>query len=127
MVNVLLVAAGGAIGAAARYLAGLWIVARLGAGFPWGTFFVNITGSFLIGIILVLVEGGTLPAGARLFLAVGVLGGYTTFSSFSYETLQLLAGGGSVGPVLFNTFGQLLAGLLAVYLGVVCGRALGGI
>ncbi len=124
---MLLVAAGGAIGAAARYLAGLWIVARLGAGFPWGTFFVNATGSFLIGIILVLVEGGTLPAGARLFLAVGVLGGYTTFSSFSYETLQLLAGGGSVGPVLFNTFGQLLAGLLAVYLGVVCGRALGGI
>ena len=127
MVNVLLVAAGGAIGAAARYLAGLWIVARLGAGFPWGNFFVNATGSFLIGIILVLVQGGALPAGARLFLAVGVLGGYTTFSSFSYETLQLLSGGGSLGPVLFNAFGQLLVGLLAVYLGVVCGRALGGI
>ena len=124
---MLLVAAGGAIGAAARYLAGLWIVARLGAGFPWGTFFVNVTGSFLIGIILVLVQGGALPAGARLFLAVGVLGGYTTFSSFSYETLQLLSGGGSLGPVLFNAFGQLLVGLLAVYLGVVCGRALGGI
>ena len=127
MVNVLLVAAGGAIGAAARYVAGLWIVARLGAGFPWGTFFVNVTGSFLIGIILVLVQGGALPAGARLFLAVGVLGGYTTFSSFSYETLQLLSGGGSLGPVLFNAFGQLLVGLLAVYLGVVCGRALEGI
>lgn len=123
----MLVAAGGAIGAAARYLAGLWIVARLGADFPWGTFFVNVTGSFLIGIILVLVQGGALPAGARLFLAVGVLGGYTTFSSFSYETLQLLSGGGSLGPVLFNAFGQLLAGLLAVYLGVVCGRALGGV
>ncbi len=124
--NVLLVAAGGAIGAAARYLAGLWIAASLGAGFPWGTFFVNVTGSFLIGIILVLVEGGALAPGARLFLAVGVLGGYTTFSSFSYETLQLLAGGGSAGPVLFNVFGQLLVGLVAVYLGVVCGRALGG-
>ena len=124
--NVLLVAAGGAIGAAARYLVGLWIVSRLGTGFPWGTFFVNATGSFLIGIILVLVEGGALPAGARLFLAVGILGGYTTFSSFSYETLQLLACGGNVGPVLFNAFGQLLVGLLAVYLGVVCGRAFGG-
>lgn len=123
---MLLVATGGAIGAAARYLAGLWIVTRFGAGFPWGTFFVNITGSFLIGIVLVLVQAGTLPAGARLFLAVGVLGGYTTFSSFSYETLQLLAGGGSMGPVLFNAFGQLLVGLVAVYLGVVCGRALGG-
>jgi fluoride exporter len=126
--NVLLVATGGAIGAAARYLAGLWIAARLGASFPWGTFFVNVTGSFLIGIVLVLVEGDTLPAGARLFFAVGILGGYTTFSSFSYETLQLLAGGGNVvGPVLLNTLGQLLAGLLAVYLGVVVGRALGGV
>jgi CrcB protein len=126
VVNVLLVAAGGAIGAAARYLAGLWIVARLGAGFPWGTFFVNVTGSFVIGIVLVLVEEGTLPAGARLFLAVGILGGYTTFSSFSYETLQLLAGGGNPGPVLLNTLGQLLAGLMAVYLGVIVGRVLGG-
>jgi CrcB protein len=124
--NVLLVAAGGAIGAAARYLAGLWIAARFGAGFPWGTFFVNVTGSFVIGIVLVLVEGGTLPAGARLFLAVGILGGYTTFSSFSYETLQLLAGGGALGPVLLNTLGQLLAGLMAVYLGVIVGRVLGG-
>jgi CrcB protein len=101
-------------------------VARLGAGFPWGTFFVNVTGSFLIGIILVLVEGGELPPGARLFLAVGVLGGYTTFSSFSYETLQLLGGGGNLGPVLLNTLGQLLTGLLAVYLGVIVGRVLGG-
>ena len=101
-------------------------MARLGAGFPWGTFFVNVTGSFVIGIVLVLVEGGTLPAGARLFFAVGVLGGYTTFSSFSYETLQLLAGGGNLGPVLLNTLGQLLIGLLAVYLGVIVGRVLGG-
>ncbi|MDQ3589939.1 MAG: fluoride efflux transporter CrcB [Actinomycetota bacterium] len=125
--NVLLVAIGGGLGAAARYLAGVWIVALLGAGFPWGTFFVNVTGSFLIGIVLVLVEGGTLPAEARLFFAVGILGGYTTFSSFSYETLQLVNGGGNVvGPVLFNTLGQVLTGLLAVYLGVVVGRVLLG-
>jgi CrcB protein len=125
-VNVLLVAIGGAIGAAARYLAGLWIAARFGAGFPWGTFFVNVTGSFLIGIVLVLVERGTLPGEARLFLAVGILGGYTTFSSFSYETLQLV-NGGDIRPVLLNAFGQLFVGLLAVYLGVVFARALGGI
>jgi len=125
-VNVLLVAIGGAIGAAARYLAGLWIAARFGAGFPWGTFFVNVTGSFLIGIVLVLVERGTLPSEARLFLAVGILGGYTTFSSFSYETLQLL-NGGDIRPVLLNVFGQLFVGLLVVYLGVVFARALGGL
>ncbi len=124
--NVLLVAIGGAIGAAARYLAGLWIAARFGADFPWGTFFVNVTGSFLIGIVLVLVERGTLPGEARLFLAVGILGGYTTFSSFSYETLQLV-NGGDIRPVLLNAFGQLFVGLLVVYLGVVFARALGGI
>jgi CrcB protein len=55
--NVLLVAAGGAIGASLRYLAGVWLASRLGADFPWGTFFVNVTGSFLIGVVLVLVEG----------------------------------------------------------------------
>lgn len=124
--NVLYVALGGAIGAAARYLAGLWLAALLGAGFPWGTFFVNVTGSFLIGIVLVLVQAGTLPAEARLFLAVGILGGYTTFSSFSYETLQLLDGGDMM-LVLLNTLGQLLTGLLAVYLGVIFARALGGV
>ena len=123
--NLVLVAIGGGLGAAARYLAGLWIVARLGAGFPWGTFFVNVTGSFLIGIVLVLVEAGTLSAEARLFLAVGILGGYTTFSSFSYETLQLV-NGGDVVPVLFNTLGQLLSGLLAVYLGVIFARGVVG-
>src|SRR5215210_1088015 len=120
--SLLYVALGGAIGAAARYLAGLWIAAYLGAGFPWGTFFVNVTGSFLIGIVLVLVERGTLPAEARLFLAVGILGGYTTFSTFSYETLRLLAAG-DAGGVLLNALGQLLIGLLAVYLGVVFARA----
>ena len=123
---MLLVAAGGAIGAAARYLAGLWIVARFGAGFPWGTFFVNVTGSFVIGIVLVLVERGTLPAEARLFVAVGICGGYTTFSSFSYETLQLL-NGGDAGPFLLNVFGQVFFCLLAVYLGVVAARSFGGI
>ena len=123
---MLLVAAGGAIGAAARYLSGLWIAARFGAGFPWGTFFVNVTGSFLIGIVLVLVERGTLPAEARLFVAVGVCGGYTTFSSFSFETLQLL-NVGSTGPALLNVLGQVVLCLLAVYLGVVFARALGGI
>lgn len=123
--NVLLVAAGGAIGAAARYLVGLWLAARLGPDFPWGTFFVNVTGSFLIGIVLTLVEGGTLPAGARLFLAVGIMGGYTTFSSYSYEALALITDGEMVKAFVY-VFGQLLLGFFGVYLGVVVGRVLGG-
>lgn len=123
--NVLYVALGGAIGAAFRYLVSDWMGAWLGPDFPWGTLFANISGSFLIGIVLALVEGGTLPAGARLFLAVGVLGGYTTFSSFSYESLGLITDGNML-LALLNTLGQLAAGLIFVYLGVALGRVIGG-
>jgi fluoride exporter len=124
--RVLLVALGGAIGASSRYLLGMWIQTRVGSDFPWGTFVINVTGSFLIGIVLGLVNAGTFSAEARLFLAVGVLGGYTTFSTFSYETLELLADG-NIQAFLFNAIGQLVAGLLAVYLGIVLSRGLGGV
>jgi CrcB protein len=123
--NVLYVALGGAIGSAARYLVGAFIANRFGPDFPWGTVIVNVSGSFLIGVILSLVGGGQLPAGARLFLAVGVMGGYTTFSTYSNETLQLIQGG-EFGAATFNALGQVVAGLVGVYLGVVLGRALGG-
>lgn len=126
MTRVLLVALGGALGASARYLLGMWIQTRLGSDFPWGTFIINVTGSFLIGVVLGLVNAGTLSAEARLFLAVGVLGGYTTFSTFSYETLELL-GDGNIQAFLFNALGQLVAGLFAVYLGIVLSRGVGGI
>ena len=124
--NLLLVALGGAIGASARYLVGAFVANRFGPDFPWGTFIVNVSGSFLIGVILSLVGGGLLPAGARPFLAVGVMGGYTTFSTYSHETLQLMQGG-EFGAATFNILGQVVAGLAAVYLGVVLGRALGGV
>jgi CrcB protein len=124
-VSLLYVALGGAIGASARYLVSGWMGAWLGPGFPWGTFFANVSGSFLIGVVLVLVEGGSLPAGARPFLAVGILGGYTTFSSFSYESLGLITDSG-ISLTLLNTLGQLALGLVFVYLGVVVGRLLGG-
>lgn len=124
--SLLYVALGGAIGASARYLVGGWMGAWRGPNFPWGTFFANVSGSFLIGVVLVLAEAGSLPAGARAFLAVGVLGGYTTFSSFSYESLGLLTDSG-VLLMLLNTLGQLALGLVFVYFGVVFGRLLGGI
>ena len=92
------------------------------SGFPWGTFIVNVSGSFLIGVVLSFVGGGLLPAGARPFLAVGVLGGYTTFSTYTHETLQLIQDG-ELGAAAFNTLGQVVAGLIAVYL-VVLSRAL---
>ena len=123
--SLLYVALGGAIGASARYLVTGWMTAWFGPDFPWGTFFANVSGSFLIGIVLVLVDGGSLPAGARPFLAVGILGGYTTFSSFSYESLDLLTDSGLL-LTLLNTLGQLILGLVFVYLGVVVGRLIGG-
>jgi CrcB protein len=117
LVRVALVGLGGALGAVARYLLGTWIATRVSPDFPWST--------FLIGIVLGLASAGQLSNEARLFLAVGVLGGYTTFSTFSYESLELLADG-SMRAFLLNTLGQLSCGLIAVYLGLVVSRLLGG-
>ncbi len=124
--NTLLVAIGGAIGAAGRYLIGGWVQSLAGTGFPLGTFFVNATGSLVIGIILGLSERGALSGQARLLLAVGLMGGYTTFSSFSYDNLGLLQAG-EVARVVMNMAGQLAIGLFAAYLGVVIARAIGGL
>lgn len=124
--NVLLVAIGAAVGGVARYLIGGWLASLLGPDFPWGTVFVNVTGSFVIGVVLVLAQGGALPAGARPFVAVGILGGYTTFSTYSYETLELIIDGNYEVAVI-NVFVQLVLGLIGVYLGVVLGRLIGGV
>lgn len=117
--NLLMVALGGALGAGSRYMLGGWLHAQLGSGFPWGTFAVNILGSLAIG--LVLSGRGGLSTGASLFLATGVLGGFTTFSAFSYDTLQLLSRG-AVGVSLLNALGQLTAGIAAAYLGFLASR-----
>lgn len=121
MLNVLLVAGGGALGSAARYLLNGFVQGRMGPHFPWGTILVNVTGSLFIGFILGLFQSGDISSEARLFFAVGLLGGYTTFSTFSHDTLGLLATG-TLAPVLLNTLGQVIAGLMAVYLGLVIAR-----
>ncbi len=89
--TVLWVGLGGFLGANLRYLLGRAIVERYGAAFPWGTLAINLTGAFLIGVIaewLLLRED--VPASWRLFLVIGVLGGYTTFSSFALEIVALM-------------------------------------
>jgi fluoride exporter len=110
----------------ARYFASTWFAGRAGATFPWGTLAVNLAGSFLIGILVTMAdEKGTIGPGARLFLVVGFLGGFTTFSSFSIETWRL-AEGGDLIPALLNVLGSVTLGLTAAVLGVALGRALEG-
>lgn len=120
MNRLLLLALGGALGTLARYGLNGLIAARVPT-FPLGTMVVNITGCFVIGLITPLA----LRTEWRLFLIFGFCGGYTTFSSFGIQTLEL-ARDGQWLHVAGNVLGSNLLGLLAVYLGWVCGRALHG-
>ncbi|HET7923777.1 MAG TPA: fluoride efflux transporter CrcB [Rhodanobacteraceae bacterium] len=117
--TVLWVALGGALGSVARYAFSGIAVRWLGADFPYGTLFVNVTGSFAIGLLAALVASDGRPlvgADARAFLLVGVLGGFTTFSSFSLETLNL-ARSGALGLAVLNVAGSVVLCLAAVSLG----------
>ena len=94
MDKYLVVLAGAGLGGLARYVGGTWIMEKYGGRFPLGTFIINITGSFLIGVLMTLfLERWQPNHNWRLFLVVGVLGGYTTFSSFEYETYQSVRDG----------------------------------
>ena len=123
--NLLLVVLGGGLGAGGRYLLGSWLHLQLGNGFPWGTFAVNALGSLLIGVVFALAQSRSISPDATLFLTVGVLGGFTTFSAFSLETLRLITNG-DLAVSLLNAAGQLSVGLLAVYLGFVAVRVFSG-
>ncbi|TMM14316.1 MAG: fluoride efflux transporter CrcB [Actinobacteria bacterium] len=124
MRTALAVAAAGALGALARYgLEGL-VSRRAPGAFPWGTFAVNITGAFLLGFVFtVMTEQLTVAPWIRGAVTIGFLGAYTTFSTLSFETYRL-AEDGALGLAAANALGSLAAGLTAVYLGVVAGRAL---
>lgn len=94
METVLYIAALGAMGCLSRYLLSNWVYGKLGRAFPYGTFAVNIIGSFILGLIMELGMHGTLiPSNLRMGLTVGFCGGLTTFSTFSYETFRLLEDG----------------------------------
>jgi fluoride exporter len=121
----LLISLGAVLGANARYLVGLWSVDRFGAGFPMGTLLVNATGSFVLGFLVTALEGRLpLPSDLRFFLGVGFLGAYTTFSSYTVETLLLLREG-SVLTGVINMITNNVAGLAAALLGVFLARWIG--
>jgi CrcB protein len=113
----LLVLAGAGLGGLARYISGAWIMARYSGRFPMGTFLINVSGSFLIGLLMTLFTERWAPHPHwRLFLVVGFLGGYTTFSSFEYESFQAMREGARWVGLLYVT-GSVALGYLGVWLG----------
>jgi fluoride exporter len=118
----LLILAGGGAGSLLRYVAGSAIMARYGSRFPLGTLAVNITGSFLIGVLMTLFTERYQPhANLRLLLVVGFLGGYTTFSSFEWETYAAVREGG-FWMGLSNVVGSVGLGYVAVWVGALLAR-----
>jgi len=124
MRTVIAIAVAGALGALARYgLEGL-VSRRLPGAFPWGTFVVNVSGAFVLGFVFTaMTEQLTTAPWIRGAIMIGFVGAYTTFSTFSFETYRLLEDG-ALGIAAANALGSVAAGLGAVYLGVVTGRAL---
>ena len=119
MDRYLVVLAGAGLGGLARYVAGTWIMTKYGGRFPLGTFVINITGSFLIGVLMTLLTERMHPhPNWRLFLVVGVLGGYTTFSSFEYESFQAVRDGARWMGLLYMG-GSVLLGYCGVWLGTL--------
>lgn len=122
--NYLIIGIGGFIGAVARYMIAVWIGERWSHNFPLGTFIINITGSFLIGLLMVLfTERYLVNPQWRLFLVVGFLGAYTTFSTFEFETGALLKDSEWLFAML-NVVLSVVVGFIALKLGEVIAKSL---
>jgi len=122
--SILIIGAGGFLGAIARYLVSLWISQKWGRSFPLGTFVVNVSGSFLIGFLMSLfAERLMLNPQWRMFFIIGFLGAYTTFSTFEYETGALLRDGEWLVASM-NVILSVLAGFAALKLGEGAARIL---
>jgi CrcB protein len=118
----LAVAVGGALGSMARFAVGTWVAAGLGSRFPYGTLLVNLLGCLLMGLLVVLIdERWAVPPQWRAFALVGLLGGFTTFSSFSLEAYTLLRTQQWLAALLYVA-GSLLLGLLALAVGIALAR-----
>jgi CrcB protein len=119
MTTALLVIAGAVVGAPLRYLTDRLVQSRHDTGFPWGTFTVNVVGSFVLGLTL----GGTASPQVVALVGTGFCGSLTTYSTFGYETVQLAAGGSRLFATLYSV-GSVLAGLGAAGLGLAVGATL---
>lgn len=126
MGRFLLICAGGAVGTGARYLVALFALRVLGPAFPWGTLVVNVAGSFLLGAIMhVGLTTEWISPALRLALTTGLVGGFTTYSTFNYETLGYLRDG-AVGLALLNVGATLVLCLGAGWAGLLVARAMVG-
>ena len=123
MYNVLLVALGGGLGAALRHGVNLVALRLLGPNFPWGTFTINIAGSLAMGIFIeLLARRFSGSEGLRLFVATGILGGFTTFSAFSLD-FAVLWQRGEVFPALLYALGSVIVSIVALFLGLWLARS----
>ncbi len=120
-----LIGTGGFLGANVRYFLGEWLKAKIGSAIPWQTMIVNVSGAFVIGFFLALALRENWNPNWRLFLAVGVLGGYTTYSTFAVEGLDLLSNK-LYGWGLFYILGSAVFTVLAAWIGRAVGRAFVG-
>ena len=119
---LLAVAIGGAAGAVSRYLTSQWIYSALGKSFPFGTLFVNFSGSFIAGFLTILfIERLNVVPELRALVLIGFLGSFTTFSAFSYETVSLIASGDYIKAAT-NIFISLFICIIACWFGILLGR-----
>lgn len=126
MARLFWICLGGAIGSGARYLLSGWVLDRFGPAFPSGTLAVNTLGSFLLGALMFLgVEAGMLSPTLRLALTTGVMGGFTTYSTFSYETMRYLQDG-AWALALLNVLVTVVGCLAACFLGWAAAQLLAG-
>jgi fluoride exporter len=122
--TLLIVGTGGFIGSVMRYLVQFYIEKSMSSTFPLGTLIANIAGSFIIGMVFALAEKGNLMSSEwRIFLTVGICGGFTTFSAFAYNNFTMIKEH-SLGQLFINIGGNLFFGILAVYLGIIFIRAI---
>jgi CrcB protein len=120
----IIVGIGGALGSVLRFWVGSYIGGRMGSRFPYGTFVINVTGSFLIGMILtILAEKTQWSANWRYLIPIGFIGGYTTFSTFEYETFRLFQDGQMLSAVLNVTL-SVVVGFVGVWAGTAAGRSI---
>jgi CrcB protein len=122
MKELIVVGLGGCVGAISRYLVAGWVQNLTNSHFPFGTLMVNSIGSFVIGLLAGISQHAVIPPQMRLFLFIGLIGAFTTFSTFSYETMMLLRSG-VTWEAFLNIIVSLILGLLLVYLGYAAGQA----